>query len=486
MVEASAWDVDRERLVELMQSFPYSLPEAVADLIDNSIDANSKNITVELDHNIGVPYVLIKDDGIGITPDEMDNIISIGKKRDYHPSDLGKFGVGLKTAGLSQARNVTVFSKTESGKMSIRRISVDWMKETGNFHMVLHSSTESPVVDQIMERGHLPSLHGTTILLEGLHRFDTLRIGNNNDSHTLIDTLEKLESHLAMVYHRFVEDPNHPRHFSLHFTAKGGKIEPLNPFEPHNTDSRYGTLTRSSFVKINGEQNEKVPIRLVILSHGNQISNPNEHRERIKSAIGSWSGAEGAYLYRNDRLVAHSQWFGIPDISKTAVGTLRRVEVNIDSSLDDFFGLSPSKSAYRLPMEFRYSLKELMDDKFQWVAGEKAMAFSTKAQKRYRNDGKSRTKKRKQSSVTKRVISQKDAKTVQSNPELNPLSNDAAEEISSETGFATSAIVKPVSIEKNPLISHKLQNQELHIEVNMNHPWYLPFKSALKEWLGDG
>ena len=78
MVEASAWDVDRERLVELMQSFPYSLPEAVADLIDNSIDANSKNITVELDHNIGVPYVLIKDDGIGITPDEMDNIISIG------------------------------------------------------------------------------------------------------------------------------------------------------------------------------------------------------------------------------------------------------------------------------------------------------------------------------------------------------------------------------------------------------------------------
>jgi hypothetical protein len=484
----SDWGVDREGLVGLMKAFPYTIHEAIADIIDNSIDANAKNITVEINHIQNQQYVLIKDDGDGIAAGAIDDVISIGKRRTYKLEDLGHFGVGLKTAGLSQAENVTIFSKIESAAMNTRRISVNWMKKSGKWDKVLHSSTDSAVVDHIMGKGYLPGEKGTTVLLENLHRFDAMREGENNDGHTIMSILPQLEAHLAMVFHRFLENPQHPRHFSLHFPAMSEKIQPLDPLNPRNIGGKYGTLIQSGHVDISyDDSSHKIPVRLGILSKENHVSDSGEHRKRMTDAVGSWSNAEGAYLYRNDRLVAHSDWFGIPEINKTAVGTLRRASIELDSSLDDFFGLDPAKSNYRLPLDVRIKLKEFMAEKRLWVTGEDKKAFSAKAQHRYRTEGKGVGGKRKVQSSKKgnREVPKPpskhndDGKSArgEDTPPMKPV----------EVVHANSALIKPVSLEDHSsLITPSLIGQEVHVEVNMAHPWYIPFKQALKRWLEDG
>jgi len=483
----SQWGIDREGLVGLMKAFPYTLPEAIADIIDNSIDAHAKNVTVEVNHVNNQQYVVIKDDGVGISEEAIDEVVSIGKRRKYKPEDLGHFGVGLKTAGLSHAENVTIFSKQKSSAMNTRRISVNWMKDTGQWDKVLHSSTDSPVVDHIMLKSYLPVEHGTTVLLEDLHRFDAMRESGDNDAHTIIGILPSLEAHLAMVFHRFLENPEHPRHFSLHFPAMNGKIEPLNPLEPHNTDLKYGTLTQHDALSIKWKDGvHQVPVKLAILSHKNRNTDSGDYRKRLIEAAGSWAEAEGAYLYRNDRIVAHSNWFGIQKMSKTAVTTLRRAVIELDSSLDDYFGLDPSKSNYRLPLDVRIDLKTLMTKKREWVHGEEKKAFSPKAQHRYRVEGKGVGGKRKiqGGKKAKRGAVGSNGKDTKNSP--SDVSRSGVVDSPEATKHASSAFIKLISEEKNQsLISPTLRGEEVHVEVNMAHPWYIPFKTALKRWFED-
>ena len=101
-------------MIESVRSCGYDLNTAIADIIDNSISANSKNINVELQWNKGDPYVCILDDGIGMTSDELAKNIMLGStppSEKRNKNDLGRFGLGMKTASFSMARELNVFSK---------------------------------------------------------------------------------------------------------------------------------------------------------------------------------------------------------------------------------------------------------------------------------------------------------------------------------------------------------------------------------------
>ena len=145
-------EINREGTFAILESFPYTLQEALSDIIDNSLDAGAKTVLVELNHEGDEQYVVIKDDGKGISESEFEQVMEIGRRRQYSPQDLGAFGVGLKSAGLTHARNITIFSKQIGDKMNVRRISVPWMKETGRWKEMLHSDTNSPVVEKISEK----------------------------------------------------------------------------------------------------------------------------------------------------------------------------------------------------------------------------------------------------------------------------------------------------------------------------------------------
>jgi len=105
---------DPASLIESMRDIGYSMETAVADLIDNSITAGASNIDIRFSWNDGDPWLAIVDDGYGMDSDELTNAMRLGSKNpleERDKEDLGRYGLGLKTASFSQCRKLTVISK---------------------------------------------------------------------------------------------------------------------------------------------------------------------------------------------------------------------------------------------------------------------------------------------------------------------------------------------------------------------------------------
>src|SRR4051812_35000228 len=113
-----------------LRGLPYDLPGAIADLVDNSLDADAREIDVVLDADWRGPYVRVADDGVGMTERQLDEAMRYGSARDYDLEDLGHFGLGLKTASLSQCRRLTCASRTTMrGRIRLRRWDLDRVAE---------------------------------------------------------------------------------------------------------------------------------------------------------------------------------------------------------------------------------------------------------------------------------------------------------------------------------------------------------------------
>ncbi len=119
------------RLMESLRDIGYDLPAAVADLVDNSLDARADNVHVDLEHDRDGGWIRIADDGDGMTERQLDEAMRYGSARHYTGGDLGHFGLGLKTASLSQCRRLTVATRsTLKGPVRVRRWDLDHVART--------------------------------------------------------------------------------------------------------------------------------------------------------------------------------------------------------------------------------------------------------------------------------------------------------------------------------------------------------------------
>ena len=97
-----------------LRDIGYDLPSAVADLVDNSVDAGATTVQITVGRGGGTSFIRIADDGCGMTDRVLDEAMRYGSGVDYSTGSLGQFGLGLKTASLSQCRRVLVASKTDT------------------------------------------------------------------------------------------------------------------------------------------------------------------------------------------------------------------------------------------------------------------------------------------------------------------------------------------------------------------------------------
>src|SRR4051812_38028460 len=102
-----------KRLIRSLRDMGYEFPAAVADLVDNSIEAKATTVWIDVEWGEGGEFacVSIVDNGLGMSPRELREALRFGSKRDYEDEDLGKFGLGLKTASLSQCLKFTVATR---------------------------------------------------------------------------------------------------------------------------------------------------------------------------------------------------------------------------------------------------------------------------------------------------------------------------------------------------------------------------------------
>lgn len=315
------------QLIESMRSIGYSFETAIADLVDNSISANAKKIDIFLTPGSN-PKLIIFDNGCGMDEKELEEALRYGSKNpidERNDVDLGRFGLGLKSASLSQCRKLVVASK-KNEKISCFSWDIDLVYEKKGWVIVEYIKEEINKLPMINLFNNVDS--GTYVLLQN---FDRISSSTSNLENTITNYMSTTMDHLALVFHRFLEDK-----VSIYVNNK--KIEPVDPF-----------LTNHKATQIMREQSftidkSTITLQPYILPFFNKLT-----PEDIKKVGGKddLKNNQGFYIYRNKRLIIHGTWFRLA--RKEELGKLARIQVDIPSSLDYMWGIDIKKSSVNLP-----------------------------------------------------------------------------------------------------------------------------------------
>ena len=330
-------------LIESLRAVGYSIEAAIADLIDNSISAHANKIEIKYDAS-GEPFVAILDNGWGMTPDELTNAMRHGSHSptdERDPNDLGRFGLGLKTASLSQCRKLTVISR-KNNVTSARCWDLDVVQQSGRWLVVVPEFRELETLPMFL---HLQALEsGTLVVWQDL---DRLTAGASDPQAEMTTKLSSLYEHLALVFHRFTQKEEGVG--PIRMSINGLQIPPRDPFLRSNT---FRQPLEEQLIK---HPNGSVQVQPFILP---PISNLSPDEIRLAGGKEGLRGTQGFYVYRNRRLVIWGTWFRL--VPKEEFYKLTRVQVDIPNSFDELWTLDIKKSVAYPPEAIRKRLKELI------------------------------------------------------------------------------------------------------------------------------
>lgn len=209
-------------LIESLRDFGYTLPTAIADLVDNSITADASNIAVTLDSTSKQPHIALVDDGRGMSEDrlvEAMRLSSVGPSAHRDAKDLGRFGLGMKTASLSQGQCFTVVTK-HRGKVAVRQWNLAHVRTAGEWQLLKSATPTAARYASALESQR----SGTAVVIEDLDRVSFLAGSAGDRATHLSDTLHSLRLHLGMVFHRFITEDR------LSISIGKGKVPAWDPY----------------------------------------------------------------------------------------------------------------------------------------------------------------------------------------------------------------------------------------------------------------
>jgi hypothetical protein len=336
---------DASVLIESLRDIGYSLDTALADIIDNSITAESSRIDVIATDIDGQYRIAIIDNGNGMTESELLNAMRPGSTSPLHErvrNDLGRFGLGLKTASFSQCRRLTVVSR-KNGDLSGAVWDLDLVARTNDWIVEIPERPEDILwADRIGETG-------TLVLWEKLDRVVETNT-SEQESQRFDRYLDEASQHLEMVFHRFLD--GEARATKLQITLNGRKLEPFDPFNSSN----LATLREP-------QQPEKIKVgdhwvefQAFTLPHHSKVS--KDEWEKYAGRAGYLKN-QGFYVYREKRLIIYGTWFGLAKQSELT--RLSRVRIDLPNSLDHLWKIDVKKSHAQLPPQVRERMRKLID-----------------------------------------------------------------------------------------------------------------------------
>jgi Histidine kinase-, DNA gyrase B-, and HSP90-like ATPase. len=331
-------------MIESLRAFGYDLQTAIADLIDNSISAKARNIWLHFYWDGEHSSISIRDDGNGMNEEELIKAMRLGSQspravRD--PKDLGRFGLGLKTASFSQCRLLTVHTRQRSKSAITRCWDLDYVVKTNEWRLIKLAPPGS--------EEHLQSLNqmtsGTIVLWQRMDRLvaDTKSDDLVSQDHFL-ERADLVKKHLAMVFHDYMQGLR-----PIKIWINGNLIEPWDPF-----------LTRHPATQqLPGEgpviAGRKLTIRPYILPHHSKLDST---LHEATSGPGGWNAHQGFYIYRNKRLLVAGDWLGL-GFQKEEHYKLARIRVDLPNSLDEHWHIDVKKSRAHPPAALRETLKRI-------------------------------------------------------------------------------------------------------------------------------
>lgn len=327
----------------------YSLETAVADLVDNSIAAGANTIEIKWDWNAGDPAALIIDDGRGMDENHLIAAMRFGGTGPDEvrgEDDLGRFGLGLKTASLSQCRQLRVSSKCPSGTASFMW-DIDHIREAGGEWALLDTADDS----HAQATAILAKRPAGTVVT--WRKVDFGRHEDRPDHAAFLRGLENLDLHLGMVFHRFIAGDARRIAISLN-------DRPVTAWDPF-LESHEATA-RSPEQPLKGPGG-RVRVRGFVLPHRDRFRNDAEF-EKAGGPEG-WTAQQGFYVYRQKRLLSWGGWLGLGGSrawTREEPSRLARLRVDIPNSADREWRIDIRKAIARAPDGLRKPLQTLAED----------------------------------------------------------------------------------------------------------------------------
>lgn len=332
-------------LIESMRDIGYSLETALADVIDNSITAKATQIDILTDLEPSGIRIGVLDNGAGMTGEELLEAMKPGSRnpRDAAaPTDLGRFGLGLKTASFSQCRHVTVVTRKD-GKTSAAIWDLDFVAAQQDWLVQIPDDISSiPWTDRLTKSG-------TLVLWEKLDRVvekDSADAGVER----FVKRLDEAREHLELVFHRFLSGEPGLGKILMKLNERA-----LTPFDPFNS-SHPATIIEPNTPEALRIGNEIVTIQTFTLPHHKKIT-PQEWEHYAGRA--GYQKNQGFYVYRERRLIVHGTWFGLA--RQTELTKLCRVRVDMPNGLDTDWKIDVKKASAQPPYQVRERLRRIIE-----------------------------------------------------------------------------------------------------------------------------
>lgn len=323
--------------VNSYRSFGYNLPTAIADIIDNCISANANEISIKYKWSGQDSFISVLDNGEGMTKEGLVLAMTPGSKdpeEERSEKDLGRFGMGLKTASFSQCKRLTCITRRESYATIKRCWDVDYINNENEWQLLDYVSDRS--FQEIIDN----QKSGTLVLWEKLDRIvGNAESHNENVKNAFYEEMQSVRRHLSLVFHKFIES----KRIKIFF--QNDEIEPYNPFLLNLTPRPEMGLP---------EKFNNVEITYFILPHMSEIG--KEDYDKSGGSLG-WFQQQGFYIYREDRLLVAGDWLELE--KKRDYSKLARISVNFSNVNDFNWNLDIKKSTAIPPIEIRRELSRI-------------------------------------------------------------------------------------------------------------------------------
>ena len=334
MIKAEVAKPNPRSTINSYRSFGYNLSTAIADILDNSISASATEIKINYKWIGQDSFISISDNGVGMNKDELVIAMTPGSKdpeEERSEKDLGRFGMGLKTASFSQCKRLTCITKKENYSTIKRCWDLDFINEENEWQLL----------DFVSDLSFLEYVNnqksGTLVLWEKLDRI-VGKADSNNESvkNAFYQEMENVREHLSLVFHKFIESKR------VKILFQNEEIEPNNPFLLNLTPRPEMGPT---------ENFGNVEITYFVLPHMSEIGRVDY--EKTGGSLG-WFQQQGFYIYRGDRLLVAGDWLGLE--KKRDYSKLARIMINFSNTNDFDWNLDIKKSTATPPLEIRREL----------------------------------------------------------------------------------------------------------------------------------
>lgn len=341
MAEYEEVPPNADTMVASIRAIGYNLPMAIADIIDNCISAKAKNIWIDFDWADGDPYVRVKDNGKGMTEDVLREAMRLcgkGPNETREPEDLGRFGLGLKTASFSQCRLLTVSTKVKGGTTSTRCWDLDLIEKTKKWQLRLHPPENAePMLKDLDDMEN-----GTVVLWQQLDR-----VIDKHDDMSGLETVFNTKfidvaKHIEMVFHRYMSG-------ATKLNISIGRT-PLKPWDPYLISNQFTQ-------ELSTEKYEDGSVKIIpyVLPH---VSKRTKTENDIGAGPKGWNAQQGFYIYRNHRMIVSGGYLDF-NLKPEEHYKLGRIMVDLKNDMDIDWRLDVRKAVAIPPDRLRAELEKV-------------------------------------------------------------------------------------------------------------------------------